>query len=75
MGHAEAARVRSAGQGTADEDGAIGTDDVGLVERIGGAVEIVPGEAWNLKITTADDFAWAEAWLVARGSRSAAGER
>lgn len=73
--HAEAARVRAAGGGTADEDRAVGTDDSTLVERLGEPVEIVPGEAWNVKITSADDLAWAEAWLAARGTSSRTGGR
>lgn len=75
--HAEAAPLRaaasSATRDAAAEEGAVGTDDMALVERIGAAVEIVPGEAWNRKITTADDLAWAEAWLAARAARSGTG--
>lgn len=33
-----------------------GTDDAGLVERIGHPVSIVPGEAANIKITTPEDL-------------------
>ena len=47
-------------------DGVTATDDAALVEHYGGAVWIVPGEATNVKITTAADLAWAR-WLVARG--------
>jgi 2-C-methyl-D-erythritol 4-phosphate cytidylyltransferase len=71
--HAEAARdrdrVRGTGAGAGDaalEDGAVATDEAALLERLGLPVELVPGEAWNVKITTAEDRAWAEAWL-ARG--------
>ena len=32
------------------------TDEAGLVERAGGAVELVEGETANVKITTAEDF-------------------
>ncbi len=73
--HAEAARVRGTGAASDVEDGAVGTDDVALVERIGGEVAIVPGEASNVKLTTADDLAWAEAWLAARGAMPEAGGR
>jgi 2-C-methyl-D-erythritol 4-phosphate cytidylyltransferase len=66
--HAVAAAARAAGSGQAKEDGAIGTDDVALIERLGLAVEIVPGEEANLKITTAADRAWAEAWLAREGA-------
>lgn len=37
-------------------DGFYGTDDAGLVERIGHRVSIVPGETANLKITTPEDL-------------------
>ena len=68
--HAEAREHRAAGTGdAAADDGALGTDDVALIERLGIPVELVPGEAWNVKITTPDDHAWAEAW-IARGERS-----
>ena len=75
--HAEAALVRGADPATrtAAEDGAIGTDDVALVERLGADVEIVPGEAWNLKLTTAEDLAWAEAWLGSRATARSEGGR
>jgi 2-C-methyl-D-erythritol 4-phosphate cytidylyltransferase len=65
QGAQAAARARAAHAGTAG-DGAVATDDVELVERLGVPVEIVPAAAWNLKITTADDLAWATAWLAAR---------
>lgn len=42
-----------------------GTDDAALVERLGGPVEVVPGDAANLKVTTPDDMALAD-WLLQR---------
>ena len=42
------------------------TDDAALVERLGGTVHVVPDSARNVKITTADDLAWAEAWVASR---------
>ncbi len=42
------------------------TDDVALVERLGAPVEVVPGTDFNRKITTAEDLAWAEAWLASK---------
>jgi 2-C-methyl-D-erythritol 4-phosphate cytidylyltransferase len=54
----------------ARHDGWLATDDAALVERIGHAVRIVPGEATNRKITTPDDLAWAEWHLQARGGTS-----
>jgi 2-C-methyl-D-erythritol 4-phosphate cytidylyltransferase len=44
----------------------IGTDDASLVEYQGGAVRIVPGSRRNIKITTAEDMALAEALLALR---------
>jgi 2-C-methyl-D-erythritol 4-phosphate cytidylyltransferase len=37
------------------------TDDAELCERAGFAVEVVPDSAYNMKVTTADDFRIAEA--------------
>jgi 2-C-methyl-D-erythritol 4-phosphate cytidylyltransferase len=37
------------------------TDDAALVEAAGGRVVLVPGRSTNIKVTTADDFALAEA--------------
>jgi 2-C-methyl-D-erythritol 4-phosphate cytidylyltransferase len=44
----------------AKEEGYYGTDEASLVERMGVAVKIVPGERWNIKITTPEDLAWAQ---------------
>lgn len=43
------------------------TDDCALVERLGQAVAVVTGGAWNFKITDKDDLAAAEALLRRRG--------
>jgi 2-C-methyl-D-erythritol 4-phosphate cytidylyltransferase len=40
-----------------------GTDDAELVERLGKKVHVVPGSRLNIKITTAEDLAMAEALL------------
>lgn len=40
------------------------TDDATLVRRYGGEVRIVPGEAWNLKITEREDFEVAQALMA-----------
>jgi len=40
----------------ARRDGAEGTDDAMLVERLGHAVHVVPGLAGNVKITTPEDL-------------------
>ena len=48
----------------AAHDGTIATDDAALVEALGLPVAIVPGEARNRKLTTADDFAWAASLLA-----------
>jgi 2-C-methyl-D-erythritol 4-phosphate cytidylyltransferase len=47
-------------------DGGDGTDDAALVERLGGRVVVVAGEAWNRKITEPDDLLWARRWLAER---------
>ena len=51
----------------ADADGVRGTDDAALVERLGLTVKVVEGDPANLKITSAEDFIVAEAWLRRRG--------
>jgi 2-C-methyl-D-erythritol 4-phosphate cytidylyltransferase len=50
----------------ADAEGFRGTDDAELVERLGVAVSIVPGDPRNLKITAPEDLAIAELLLGAR---------
>jgi 2-C-methyl-D-erythritol 4-phosphate cytidylyltransferase len=47
----------------ARSDGFYGTDDATLVERLGHPVVVVPGSPENLKITTPEDLAIAEALL------------
>ena len=42
-------------------DGPAATDDATLCERLGHPVRVVAGSAWNIKITTPEDFALAEA--------------
>jgi 2-C-methyl-D-erythritol 4-phosphate cytidylyltransferase len=54
----------------ADADGFRATDDAQLVERLGVAVEIVPGDPANLKLTWPPDLAWAEAALRARADEA-----
>ncbi len=44
-------------------DGFFSTDDAALVERLGQAVYIVPGDYRNIKITSPDDLVMAEALL------------
>jgi 2-C-methyl-D-erythritol 4-phosphate cytidylyltransferase len=41
----------------AEQDGFSGTDDASLVERMGGAVRMIPGDHDNIKITIPDDLA------------------
>lgn len=48
-------------------EGIVGTDDAGLVARLGYRVEVVLGEASNLKITTDADRLAAERWLESFG--------
>ena len=45
----------------AHESGTEGTDDASLVERAGGKVVIVNGEAINKKLTSPEDLEWARA--------------
>jgi 2-C-methyl-D-erythritol 4-phosphate cytidylyltransferase len=50
---------RAAALRAAHDDGDDSTDDAALVERAGGRVVVVPGEADNRKLTLAEDLAWA----------------
>ncbi len=59
--HEEAARA-----------GVVGTDDAALVERLGLPVAVVPGDPSNRKITTAEDLAWAEAFLASHAGGGSA---
>jgi 2-C-methyl-D-erythritol 4-phosphate cytidylyltransferase len=56
-------RVLERAHATRTLDGTAVTDDSALVERIGEPVELLPGSARNLKITTADDLALAHWYL------------
>jgi len=55
------AMLETAHQRAKGEPGLAATDDAALCERLGHPVRIVAGSARNLKITTAEDFALAEA--------------
>jgi len=44
-------------------DGFRGTDDTSLVERLGIAARMIPGDYGNIKITTLEDLAVAEVLL------------
>ena len=48
------------------EDFANATDEAGLVASSGFTVKVIAGAAWNIKITTPDDVALAEATLAER---------
>ncbi|HAJ26648.1 MAG TPA: 2-C-methyl-D-erythritol 4-phosphate cytidylyltransferase [Syntrophus sp. (in: bacteria)] len=50
----------------AQEDNFYGTDDAVLVERMGTPVRMIEGIPDNIKITTAEDLAWAEHRLSTR---------
>ena len=41
-------------------DGFYGTDDAGLVERMGIPVRMIPGENDNIKMTTSEDLLWGD---------------
>lgn len=51
----------------ARQEGVKASDDAALVERLGATVIVVPDSPGNVKITTAEDLAWAEAWVASRG--------
>lgn len=53
----------------AEAEDFIGTDDASLVERSGHQVYLVPSSYENIKITTAEDMAFAEAILKRRSER------
>lgn len=50
------------------------TDDASVVEAAGRSVQLVEGERMNFKLTTADDFALAEALLAAEAAAEEAEE-
>jgi 2-C-methyl-D-erythritol 4-phosphate cytidylyltransferase len=50
----------------AAEVGLVGTDDAMLVEELGAEVRVVPGDYANIKLTTPEDLAIAEAILTMR---------
>lgn len=62
----------------AGEEGWQATDDAALVERFGGAVRIVRGDVWNIKLTTPQDLELAR-WILRSGvfgdHEDAAGEK
>jgi 2-C-methyl-D-erythritol 4-phosphate cytidylyltransferase len=45
-------------------------DDAAMLEWAGFPVRMVPGDPWNLKVTTPDDVVLVEAILSARGAQS-----
>ena len=47
-------------------DAARATDEAGLVASCGWRVGVVPGEPWNIKVTTPEDIAFVEAALADR---------
>jgi 2-C-methyl-D-erythritol 4-phosphate cytidylyltransferase len=48
----------------AENEGWLCSDDVQVIERVGGSITVIPGDRRNFKITTPEDWALAEA-LVA----------
>jgi 2-C-methyl-D-erythritol 4-phosphate cytidylyltransferase len=59
----------------ARREAVLGTDDASLVERTGTAVHVLPGSPRNLKITTAEDLALAEALLAMADAEPDPGRR
>jgi 2-C-methyl-D-erythritol 4-phosphate cytidylyltransferase len=53
----------------AESEGLLGTDDAQLVEALGVAVRVVPGDADNLKITVPEDLVVAERLLTLASER------
>jgi 2-C-methyl-D-erythritol 4-phosphate cytidylyltransferase len=53
--------LETAHQKARGEGGLVATDDAALCERLGHPVRVVAGSARNIKVTTRDDFAQAEA--------------
>ena len=53
----------------AEREGWEVTDDCALLERLGRAVSVVPGDPWNLKVTGPEDLELAEALLARRAAR------
>jgi 2-C-methyl-D-erythritol 4-phosphate cytidylyltransferase len=58
----------------AHADGVLGTDDAGLVERLGAAVYLVPGLPGNVKITRPEDLPLARRLLATPGGRPRAAQ-
>lgn len=54
--------IRAAHQRAQDEGIAV-TDDAALIEKMGGSVQIVPGDRRNFKLTSPEDLRMAEALL------------
>ena len=50
----------------AREESSSATDDAALVENLGVEVQVIPGEAVNIKLTTPEDVHWAEFMLKYR---------
>ncbi|MBW1858814.1 MAG: 2-C-methyl-D-erythritol 4-phosphate cytidylyltransferase [Deltaproteobacteria bacterium] len=51
---------------TAQKEDYAGTDDAELVERCGEVVKVMPGDPYNIKITTPEDLKLAEVLLIGR---------
>ena len=59
------AMLETAHQRAKGDSSAPATDDATLCERLGHPVRVVAGSPWNIKITTPEDFALAEALAAA----------
>ena len=53
----------------ARRDGFVGTDEAALVERVDATIHVVAGSERNIKITTPEDMARAEYYLMMRSAR------
>jgi 2-C-methyl-D-erythritol 4-phosphate cytidylyltransferase len=47
----------------AQKEAYLGNDDAQLVEQLGKVVKVIPGDPYNIKITTPEDLKLAEAHL------------
>jgi 2-C-methyl-D-erythritol 4-phosphate cytidylyltransferase len=59
----------------AEERNLDATDEASLVEALGWPVHIIPGWAWNFKVTTPDDFLLAELVLAQNANGKSTGQR
>ena len=62
-------RVIKKAYDTAYTESFYATDDAALIERTGGRVKIIPGSAYNIKVTTPEDMEMLE-WILSSSNHS-----